>query len=53
MKINSINEVRGYEAPYIEVCEVIAERGFEASLPFGEEGYAGQDGNVFDYDDEL
>lgn len=39
MKINSRNEVRGYEAPYIEVCEVIAERGFEAS--YGDIGEAG------------
>ena len=39
-----------YVAPEVEVISMTVERGFE--LSYGREGYAGQDGDVFDYDGE-
>ena len=39
-----------YVAPEVEVISMSVERGFE--LSYGREGYAGQDGDVFDYDGE-
>ena len=53
MKTNTMTEVKGYEAPNFDVVLAVVERGFEASLPFGEAGFAGQDGFVSDYDGEL
>ena len=40
-----------YVAPELEVISMTVERGFE--LSYGREGYAGQDGDVFDYSEEL
>ena len=41
-----------YVAPEVEVISAVVEHGFSAS--WGEEGYAGQDGYVNNYDgDEL
>ena len=41
-----------YVAPEVEVISAVVEHGFSAS--FGDAGFAGQDGDVNDYDgDEL
>lgn len=49
MKKNTMN----YSAPEVELVEVAVESGFTNSPLFGDEGYAGQDGDVSDYDGEL
>ena len=40
-----------YIAPEVEVISTVVEHGF--SLSFGEAGWAGQDGDVEDYEGEL
>lgn len=47
MKKNTMN----YSAPEVELVEVAVESGFQTS--FGDKGMAGQDGDIYDYDDEL
>lgn len=45
-----------YTEPAIYIEDVIVENGIAQStgtLVFGDEGYAGQDGDVTDYGDEL
>ena len=38
--------------PTIELEEFVVEGGIAQSLTFGEAGYAGQNGSVYDYEDE-
>lgn len=41
-----------YLMPTIELEELIVENGIAQSLTFGEAGYAGQGGSVYDYEGE-
>lgn len=49
MKKNTMN----YSAPEVELVEVAVESGFQTSPTWGDEGYAGQFGDINDYEDEL
>lgn len=42
-----------YLMPAIELEELVVESGIAQSLTFGEQGYAGQDGDYFESDVQL
>lgn len=42
-----------YTAPEMEIVLATVENGFQTSPTWGDEGYAGQDGDINDYVDEL
>ena len=48
---NKFTEIMGYEAPDFDVVLTAVEAGF--ALSFGQEGEAGQYGDVFDHEGEL
>ena len=51
MKTKTMTEIKGYEAPNFDVVLAVVEAGF--SLSFGDAGFAGQDGDVNEYEGEL
>ena len=42
-----------YNEPQIYVENVVVENGIAVSTVWGDAGYAGQDGDVFNYEDEF
>ena len=42
-----------YTAPEMEIVLAMVENGFQTSPTWGDEGYAGQDGDIYDYEYDL